>query len=56
MKKIYYAIAALALLLSVSCEKLDLFPESEAALSEKEVFSTYEAYHGFFLKCYLAMV
>ena len=56
MKKIFYAIAALALMMSVSCEKLDLFPESEAALSENEVFSTYEGYHGFFLKCYLAMV
>lgn len=56
MKKILYAICAAALLLTVSCENLDLFPESEAALSENEVFSTYEGYHGFFLKCYLAMV
>ena len=56
MKKIFYAICAAALLLTVSCENLDLFPESEAALSEDEVFSTYEGYHGFFLKCYLAMV
>ena len=55
MKKILYAICAAALLLTVSCENLDLFPESEAALSENEVFSTYEGYHGFFLKCYLAM-
>ena len=54
MKKIIYILAAL--ILGASCEKLDLFPQSEAALSEKEVFSTYEGYHGFFLKCYLAMV
>lgn len=45
MKKIIYILAAL--ILGASCEKLDLFPQSEAALSEKEVFSTYEGYHGF---------
>ena len=56
MKKIFYAVITAALALTVSCEKLDLFPETEAALSEKEVFSTYEGYHGFFLKCYQAMV
>ena len=56
MKKIFYAVLTAALALAVSCEKLDLFPETEAALSEKEVFSTYEGYHGFFLKCYQAMV
>ena len=56
MKKIFYAFITAALALAVSCEKLDLFPETEAALSEKEVFSTYEGYHGFFLKCYQAMV
>ena len=56
MKKIFYAVLSAALLSAVSCEKLDLFPETEAALSENEVFSTYEGYHGFFLKCYQAMV
>ena len=56
MKKIFYAVITAAITLAVSCEKLDLFPETEAALSEKEVFSTYEGYHGFFLKCYQAMV
>ena len=56
MKKIFYAVLSAALLSAVSCEKLDLFPETETALSENEVFSTYEGYHGFFLKCYQAMV
>lgn len=57
MKKIFVSILSAAVLcFAVSCENLDLFPESEAALSENEVFSSYEGYHGFFLKCYLAMV
>lgn len=56
MKKILYAIFSVAMFLCVSCENLDLFPESDAALSENEVFATYEGYHGFFLKCYQAMV
>lgn len=57
MKRIinYYLPVFIALFLC-SCEKrLDLQPLSETALMEDEVYSTYEGYHGMFLKLYSAM-
>ena len=57
MKKIFLAIATVMLTAGVfaSCEKLDLQPKSETSLMEDDVFSTYDGYHGFFLKLYSSM-
>ena len=57
MKKIFLAIATVMLTAGVfaSCEKLDLQPQSETSLMEDDVFSTYDGYHGFFLKLYSSM-
>lgn len=57
MKKIFYYfvfLAATAMFL-LSCEKLDLQPTSTTALMENQVYSSYEGYHGVFLKIYSAM-
>lgn len=43
------------LILFNACEDLDLVPESDTALMEDEVYSTYEGYHGAFLKLYGGM-
>ncbi len=57
MKKILNCcLLILSVLLFYSCEKrLDLQPISNTALMEDEVYSTYEGYHGMFLKLYSAM-
>lgn len=47
-------VSAISIFIS-SCEKLDLQPTSSTALMEDEVYSTYEGYHGVFLKIYSAM-
>ncbi len=48
------ALAGATLVLS-SCEKLDLEPESSTSLTENEVLSSWDGYHGLFLKLYAAM-
>lgn len=57
MKRIRTYIVFVTLLLTLqSCyEKLDLQPTSSTALMEDQVYSTYEGYHGVFLKMYSAM-
>ena len=57
MKKILLAISAAFLTMGIfsSCEKLDLQPKSDTSLMEDEVFSSYDGYHGFFLKLYSSM-
>lgn len=51
----YILLILAAGIVSTSCEKLDLQPTSSTALMEDEVYSTYEGYHGVFLKIYSAM-
>lgn len=56
MKKLFrYLLFLLILSTFASCEKLDLQPTSSTALMEDQVYSTYEGYHGVFLKIYSAM-
>ncbi len=51
-----YCLPVFMMLLLYSCQKrLDLQPISNTALMEDEVYSTYEGYHGMFLKLYSAM-
>lgn len=56
MKRYLLILISLGLLFGFSsCETLDLDPESETSLTEKETLSTYDGYHGFFLKLYSSM-
>lgn len=57
MKKIffYFVFLLVTAMLNHSCEKLDLQPTSTTALMEDQVYSSYEGYHGVFLKIYSAM-
>ncbi len=55
MKKYILLTVSLFLVTLFSCENLDLQPTSETALMEDDVFTTYEGYHGSFLKIYSSM-
>lgn len=55
MKKIFIIVACATAMIFTSCENLDLQPESTTSLMDNDVFTTYDGYHGTFLKLYASM-
>lgn len=56
MKKLKYFIALLLIMvITQSCEKLNLEPTTSTAFTEEQVYSTAEGVHGAFLKLYSSM-